>query len=187
MNRNKGKLYIISAPSGTGKSTVINAITKLRGNFFFSVSATTREPRTGEVNGKNYWFLTRDEFEGMISRGEFLEYAQYAENYYGTPLKPILEHLENGEDAILDIEVQGFKQIKAKMPEAVSIFILPPSLEVLEQRLRGRGTDSDEVIAKRLSIAESEMKMAPEYDYTVVNDVVEVAAEKIVSIMAQNN
>jgi guanylate kinase len=135
MNK-KGKLYIISAPSGTGKSTVIRELLKKKDNAFFSVSATTREPREGEVNGVNYWFLTRPEFERMVEEGAFLEHAQYVGNYYGTPLQPILDNMAAGNDAILDIEVQGFRQIKQKMPEAVSIFIVPPSMEELEHRLR---------------------------------------------------
>ena len=180
---NKGKLYIISAPSGTGKSTVINKMLELRPGIFFSVSATTRAPRQGEVDGVNYLFMTREQFEAMIERGEFLEHAEYVGNCYGTPLLPITEHLEQGTDALLDIEVQGFRQIKAKMPEAVSVFIVPPSLEELERRLRGRGTDSDETIAKRLETAKIELQTADDYDYVVVNDEVDRTAGEILSIM----
>ena len=183
MNRSNGRLFIISAPSGTGKSTVISEIMKIRGNIFFSVSATTRQQRAGEENGVNYWFISREEFEKMTENDEFLEHAEYVGNCYGTPIKPIVEHLQSGTDVILDIEVQGFKQIKEKMPDAVSIFIVPPSLEVLEQRLRGRGTDSEEKIKGRLEKASQEMKMVEFYDYVVTNNSVEETAKEIVSIM----
>ena len=185
MNK-KGKLYIIAAPSGTGKSTVIRELLKKKDNAFFSVSATTREPREGEVNGVNYWFLTRPEFERMVEEGAFLEHAQYVGNYYGTPLQPILDSMAAGNDAILDIEVQGFRQIKQKMPEAVSIFIVPPSMEELERRLRSRGTDSEERIRQRLAQAERELEMAPFYDKVVTNDVVQRVTDEILAFMDQS-
>ena len=183
MSRINGKLFIISAPSGTGKSTVINEVMKCRENIFFSVSATTRQPRAGEEDGVNYWFISHEKFHTMAENNEFLEYAEYVGNCYGTPLKPILENMENGVDVLLDIEVQGFKQIKEKMPDAISIFIVPPSLEVLEMRLRGRGTDSEEKIKSRLEKACQELKMAKFYDYVVTNDTVEKTAKEIISIM----
>jgi guanylate kinase len=137
--RKKGKLYIISAPSGTGKSTVIRCLMKLRKNLFFSVSATTRRPRPEERDGREYHFISREQFEDMIGHNEFLEYAEYVGNYYGTPIQPIRDHIEKGFDVILDIDVQGHRQIIEKMPEAVSVFLAPPSLEELENRLRKRG------------------------------------------------
>lgn len=180
---NKGKLFIISAPSGAGKGTVIGRIFELRDGIELSVSATTRKPREGEINGVHYHFLTMEEFDTMIAAGQFLEYAVYAENKYGTPLPPVMEKLNSGKHVMLEIEVQGYKQVKEKMPEAVSIFITPPSLEELERRLRNRGTDSEGTILKRLTIARSELLMSEQYDYVVVNDVVDRAAREIISII----
>ncbi len=179
----KGKLYIISGPSGCGKSTVLREVFRHRRNIFFSVSATTRGPREGEVDGKDYYFVTREEFERMIGADELLEHAQYVSNYYGTPRKPVEAMLSEGNDVVLDIEVQGAGQVKTKMPEAVSLFILPPSLEELERRLRGRGTETEEKIRSRLSQAEREIAKSGSYDYRVVNDDVERAAGEIVQIM----
>lgn len=179
----KGKLYIISGPSGCGKSTVLREVFRHRRNIFFSVSATTRGPREGEVDGKDYYFVTREEFERMIGADELLEHAQYVSNYYGTPRKPVEAMLSEGNDVVLDIEVQGAGQVKTKMPEAVSLFILPPSLEELERRLRGRGTETEEKIRSRLSQAEREIGQSGSYDYRVVNDDVERAAGEIVQIM----
>ena len=180
---NKGKVFVISAPSGTGKGTIINRIFELKNGVELSVSATTRKPRAGEVNGVHYHFLTMEKFDEMIEAGEFLEYATYAENKYGTPLPPIKAKTENGIHVILEIEVQGYKQVKEKMPEAVSIFIVPPSMEELERRLRNRGTDDEETIIKRLTIAKSELLVSEEYDYIVVNDEVDRAAREIISII----
>ncbi len=179
----KGKLFVISAPSGTGKSTVIADIYRKRGNFFFSISATTRAPREGEQDGVNYHFVSREKFLEMIDNNEFLEYAEYVGNYYGTPIKPILENLEKGLDVILDIEIVGHNLVKQAMPECISIFILPPSLEELEKRLRGRGTDSEEKIAGRLEKAKVEMLEKDKYDYVVVNDVVDRVSDEIIAIM----
>ena len=180
---NKGKVFIISAPSGTGKGTVISKILELRSGVEMSVSATTRKPRDGEVNGKHYHFLSMEQFDEMIENDQFLEYATYAGNKYGTPLPPIIEKTNDGIHIILEIEVQGFKQVKSKMPEAVSIFIVPPSMEELERRLRCRGTDDEETIIKRLSIAKSELLVSEEYDYIIVNDVVDRAANEIINII----
>lgn len=180
---NKGKVFVISAPSGTGKGTVISRIFELRDDVELSVSATTRKPRSGEENGKHYYFLTAEEFDSMIEKNQFLEYAVYAENKYGTPLPPVLDKINNGKNVILEIEVQGFKQVKEKMAEAVSIFIIPPTLDELERRLRSRGTDSEEVVLKRLAIARSELAMSENYDYVVVNDDVDRVAHEIISII----
>ena len=181
--KSKGKLYVMSGPSGVGKSTIIKRLLELRSNIFFSVSATTRSPREGEVNGVNYLFITEDKFKRMIDEDQFVEYANYVGNYYGTPIAPIMEQLEKGNDALLDIEVQGKAQVKAKIPEAITIFIAPPSFEILEHRLRKRSTDSEEKIIKRLETAKKELALAPEYDYTVVNDDFNRAAMEIISIM----
>ena len=181
--RKPGKLFIVSGPSGSGKSTVLREVFARRTRMFFSVSATTRGPREGEKDGVDYYFVTKEEFKKMIEGGQLLEHAQYVGNYYGTPKAPVEEKLREGNDVVLDIEVQGAEQVKRKAPEAVSIFLLPPSLEELERRLRGRGTESDEKIRSRLERAASEMKLAPNYDFNVVNDNVEEAADEILRIM----
>ncbi len=182
-DRKTGTVYIVSAPSGSGKTTIINAVLDKRPDIYFSVSATTRKPRPGEVDGREYSFITKKKFKRMIDAGEFIEYANYAGNYYGSPLLPIKNSIENGIDVLLDIEIQGFRQIKEKLPEAVSIFIMPPSLEELERRLRGRGTDSDEKIAARLKVAAVEINEAVKYDHVVVNDTVERAVSEFLDII----
>ena len=179
----RGKLYIVFGPSGCGKSTVLREVFAHRRNIFFSVSATTRGPREGEKDGKDYFFITREEFERLIAEGELLEHAKYVSNYYGTPRKPVEAMLSEGSDVVLDIEVQGAAQVKEKMPEAVSFFIMPPSLEELERRLRGRGTETDEKIRSRLDQAEREMAESGRYDYIVVNDDVSRAAGEILKTM----
>lgn len=183
-NKRRGKLYIISGPSGTGKSTIIEKVMRYRPELTFSVSATTRLPRKGDVEGETYYFKTKPQFEEMIKNGELLEYAQFAGNYYGTPIAPILEKMKNGIDTVLDIEVNGYRQIKEKIPEAVSIFIIPPSMEELERRLRSRGTDSDAVIEVRLKTAEKELEQMENYDYIVENDQVRNAVFQVLLIMA---
>lgn len=180
---NKGKLYIISGPSGAGKSTLLSEVLEMLDNNYFSVSATTRKPRPGEENGVNYFYISHDEFEAMIKREEFLEYAEYAGNYYGTPALPIIEQLERGKDIFLDIEVQGALQVRAKMPEAILIFAIPPSFSELEKRLRRRSTESEETIKKRLETAKIEYRKAHEYDYIVITDKPGDAAGEIISIV----
>ncbi len=170
----KGILILVSAPSGCGKGTILAEILKDPG-YYYSVSATTRAPRTGEEDGRHYHFLTRQQFETLIAEDGMLEYAEYLNNYYGTPLPPIEEHLAKGEHVILEIEVQGALQVMKKRPDAVSVFIKPPSIDALRERLLHRGTESAEVIEERVAQAERELKKAEQYRYNIVNDVLEDA------------
>ncbi|MDY5943040.1 MAG: guanylate kinase [Oscillospiraceae bacterium] len=179
----KGKTFIISGPSGVGKSTVLKELFKDRDDLYFSVSATTRAPRPGEVDGVHYHFTDVDHFQRLISEDAFLEYAEYVGNFYGTPKKFVDEAMEQGKDVILDIEVQGALQVTSKRPEVVRIFIAPPSWKALEERLTGRGTDSAEKVQKRLVRAKVELQTANTYDYFVINDTVERAVRELNAIM----
>ena len=172
MNR-KGIIIVVSGFSGAGKGTVMKALTAKYDQYALSVSATTRTPRTGEVNGREYFFVTTEEFEKMIDEDGLIEHAKYVNHYYGTPRKYVEDKLSKGIDVILEIEIQGALQIKEQYKDAVLLFITPPSAEVLEKRLRGRGTETDEVIAKRLSRAKEESVGIEKYDYIVVNDKLE--------------
>ena len=181
--KTRGQLIVLSGPSGVGKSTVIAELLGERKDIYFSVSFTTRNPRVGEADGVNYNFVSREEFERMIAADELLEYAQYVGNYYGTSLKVIQDKLAAGIDVLLDIEVQGAAKVRSKCPEAVLIFIIPPSFEELSRRLHGHATDNEDVIAGRLQKAREEYQQIPNYDYLVVNDKVSTAAEEIISIL----
>ena len=179
----RGKLLVISGPSGTGKSTAIGVLMAQKKGLEFSVSATTRAPRPGEQDGVDYYFVSRERFEEMLRNDELLEHAEFVGNCYGTPRSQVEARLEKGISVILDIEVQGAAQVKEKMPEAVTVFLAPPSLEVLEQRLRGRGTDSEEMIRKRLDTARRELQLAPSYDHVVVANEPEQTAREIRAIL----
>lgn len=180
----KGLLIIISGPAGSGKGTIVSRLRELA-PFDFSVSATTRSPRPGEQHGVHYYFVDKADFESKIEQGEMLEYAQYVGNYYGTPKKPVEDALNEGKNIILDIEVQGALQIKEKMPEAIMIYVLPPDYETLLARIRGRGTETEEVIQKRMNQAKNEIKTFHSYDYVVINrdGGIERAAQDILSIL----
>ena len=183
MNMSKrGLLFVVSGPAGSGKSTIVKKLVDT-GEFEFSVSATTRAPRAGEINGVHYHFITRECFEEKIANGEMLEHAEYVGNFYGTPMRLVDEAMEQGKDVLLDIEIQGAMQVCAKRPETVRIFIAPPSWKELERRLTARGTDSPEKVQKRLLRAQVELEMARDYDYFVVNDTVENAVNELRAIM----
>ena len=176
----RGLLIVFSGPSGVGKGTVRQEIFSTPDHKFeYSVSMTTRAQRPGEVDGKDYFFRSREEFEELIRNGQMLEYAEYVGNYYGTPLTYVNETLDKGIDVFLEIEVQGALQVKKKVPDAVFIFLTPPDLNELQERWVGRGTDSEEVIAQRIERAREEIALMSEYDYAIVNDEVPLAAERI--------
>ncbi len=179
----KGKTFIVSGPSGVGKSTVLKSLFEGRDDLYFSISATTREPREGEQDGVHYHFIDVKHFQDLIEADAFLEYAEYVGNFYGTPKKYVDKAMEDGKDVILDIEVQGALQVCNKRPETIRIFIAPPSWEELERRLKSRGTDSEEKIQKRLLRAKAELQTADVYDYFVINDSVERAVQEISAIM----
>ncbi len=186
MNKIKthGQLIVISGPSGCGKDTVVKEVLKTNPNAWLSVSCTSRKPRPGEVNGKDYFFLSRDEFEKKIADGDLLEYAEYAENYYGTPKDIIVEKINQGIDVILVIEIQGALKIKEILKETIFVFILPPTIKELRRRLEGRKTETKEVMMKRFKTAYKEINEVNKYNYVVINDIVEDAATKVNAIIA---
>ncbi len=179
---NKGLLIVVSGPSGCGKGTILAEVLK-QGNFFYSVSATTRQPRQGEIDGINYHFISKDKFEELIKNDGMLEYASYCDNYYGTPKQKVDEMLDAGKDVILEIEVKGAMKIMEKCPEALFIFILPPSIKELRRRLVKRGTEATEIVEKRIGQAEAEIKNADKYDYAMVNGELEEAISDLQSII----
>ncbi len=178
-----GLLVVVSGPSGTGKGTLLNSLKGKENNIRFSVSATTRNPRDGEVDGVNYFFKTHEEFDNMIKNNELVEWVKYCDNYYGTPKKCIEDTIKSGYDCLLEIEVEGALNIKKIYPDCVSIFILPPSFRELRRRIEGRGTEKQEVIDKRMDKAIKEMSYVDRYDYVVVNDKIEEAAYSVTSII----
>ncbi|WP_096189185.1 guanylate kinase [Evansella halocellulosilytica] len=187
MKREKGLLIVLSGPSGVGKGTVCGALRQHDTHIQYSVSATTRNPREGEVDGVNYFFKSKEEFKRMIEENELLEWAQYVDNYYGTPRKYVEETLASGKDVILEIEVQGALQVKKTFPEGVFIFLMPPSLKELRSRIEGRGTETKDLIDSRMTIAKEEIDLMDKYDYVVENDEVELAVERIKSIVTAEN
>lgn len=183
MNPKRGILIVLSGPSGVGKGTVCTVLRSRIRDLVYSISATTREARDKEVDGVNYFFKTRDQFERMIEQNDLLEWAEYVGNYYGTPRKFVEDTLAEGKDVILEIEVQGAMKVKQQFDEGVFIFLLPPSLYELQQRIKSRGTESAETIGHRLKVASDEMQLLKEYDYAVVNDDVDAACSRIESIL----
>ena len=184
MNNRKGILSIVSGFSGSGKGTIMKQLLQqYPDTYALSISATTRSPRSGEAHGREYFFVSQEEFEAMIRDNALLEYAQYNGNYYGTPRKMVEEQLAQGRDVILEIEVQGARQVRKAFPQAVSIFILPPSYEILCERLAGRGTESPQVVENRLAQAKRELLCAGEYDYIIVNGDVETARKQLQAVL----
>ncbi|HBQ46827.1 MAG TPA: guanylate kinase [Ruminococcaceae bacterium] len=180
---NKGLLVVLSGPSGTGKGTVLKALLARCENVRLSISATTRAPRPGEADGREYYFMTREKFTQTAAAGGMLESAEYCGNFYGTPAAPVERWREQGLDVVLEIETVGGAQVQRKRPDAVGIFILPPSLRELARRLRGRATEPEAAVERRLAAARTEIRRAKEYDYVVVNDSVERAADEIRAIL----
>lgn len=179
----KGILMILSGPSGSGKDTVLNKLVESNEDVCVSISMTTREMRDGEIDGKHYYFVSREYFQKKIAEDKMLEYAEYAGNYYGTPRQPVEEMLNEGKSVVLKIEVQGAEKIRKIYPDVTSVFLLPPSMRVLEGRLRGRGSEDEETINHRLRIAREELRRAYDYDYIVINDTVENALHGLETVI----
>lgn len=182
MNK-RGTLFVVTGPSGAGKGTVLKKVMAATDHLYFSISATTRAPRPGEVHGVHYHFITRESFAQLIREERLLEHAEYVGNFYGTPLDPVLEHLAQGDDVILEIEIQGAKQVKARYPETALVFIAPPSFDELERRLRGRGTETEETILRRMDTARRECAHMDAFQYIVLNDTPENGAYELLSII----
>jgi len=178
-----GNLYVVAAPSGAGKTTLVRLLLEQEPAVHLSISFTTRAPRSGEENGREYHFVAVDRFKSMISAGDFLEWAEVHGNYYGTSQKWIADQLAAGHDVLLEIDWQGAQQVRAVFPQAIGVFILPPSVEELTRRLTGRGTDSAEVIARRLAVAQAEMRHVGEFDYVIINDSLEQALDDLRAVV----
>lgn len=181
--KEKGLLIVLSGPSGAGKGTICKELLKYEDNLEVSVSATTRDPREGEVEGKNYYFISKEEFLDMIGNDQFLEYAKVYDNYYGTPKNAVLEKMEKGIDVILEIDIQGAAQVRANFPEGIYIFVVPPSIKELRKRITERGTENEEQMNKRMDCACEEIRNATKYSYIVINDTVSVAAKNVSAII----
>jgi guanylate kinase len=179
LTKAKGRLIVITGPSGVGKGTLLKSLLQRHPELKLSISATTRSPRDGEVDGVNYYFITRQKFDLMVSADEFIEWAEFAKNCYGTPRRAVEEQLDAGEWVILEIELDGARQIRQSFPEAYRIFILPPSIEELESRIRGRGQDSDDAIDRRLQRAKAEIDAANEFDVQIINDEFNAAVDRL--------
>ena len=180
---NKGLLIVISGPSGVGKGSILKKVVGRRNNLKLSVSYTTREPREGEIEGQHYHFLSESEFLNIVDKGEMLEHAKYCGNYYGTPLKALNQELDKGNNVILEIEVQGGEQVINKFPDVISIFVLPPSLKELSERLSGRASDSKEVISQRIAKSKQEITLSKRYKYVVINEYIDECASQILKII----
>jgi guanylate kinase len=181
-----GRLIVLTGPSGVGKGTLLKALLERHPELYLSVSATTRSPREGEVDGTHYYFYPRDRFEAMIRAGELLEWAEFAGNYYGTPIEPVRLELDRGKSIILEIELAGARQVASIFPDALRIFILPPDLQTLETRIRDRGTDSAEAIERRLEQAKVEIAAQNEFDYQIVNDDFQTALDELDRVVTSN-
>ncbi len=182
----KGNIFVLSGPSGSGKDTILSEVLKIRPDIYFSISNITRDMREGEVQDQKYHFISKDEFEKGLENNAFLEYNKYLENYYGTPRKPIEDNAAMGNDVLIEVDVNGAASIRNKIPEVISIFIMPPSFEELKRRLSGRGTETAEQIEGRLKAALEEIARADEYDYIVVNDDLNLAISDVLNIMRAN-
>ncbi|MCC5662907.1 guanylate kinase [Nostoc sp. CHAB 5784] len=178
-----GRLIVLTGPSGVGKGTLMRSLLKRHPELYYSVSVTTRSPRPGEIDGKDYYFISRSKFEQLLAEGEFLEWAEFAGNYYGTPREAVINQIHFGKLVVLEIELEGARQIRASFPSAFSIFILPPSFDELEKRIRDRAQDSEEAIARRLLRAQEEIKAANEFDIQIVNDDFETALNDIETVL----
>lgn len=178
-----GKLIVLTGPSGVGKGTLMRALLQRHPELQYSVSVTTRSPRPGEIHGKHYYFISRNEFEQLVAAGKLLEWAEYAGNYYGTPRESVINQICSGKSIVLEIELKGARQIRASYPSALSIFILPPSLEELEKRIRSRAQDSEEAITRRMHRAKEEISAANEFDIQIVNDDFETALNSIEAVL----